>query len=214
MSNSSTGRSVKIDQDERGGWSSDRPRPGGTQRKADVATRGRALRPSDQLVYSPGSLLLIVSGSTPERDALVERVVEEKNAVFSLAKVRGLLSQKMDAEAVDAKAPELLDAAVGKRLEAGTTVIVPLEGVGPEEREHFVRLAAPHRRPCHLILVEAGPDAVSEEDCAAAREAAPGDRRRDARLRGLRHLRPPRRLRDRRAQARVVPLQAARRVDD
>ena len=106
----------------------------------------------------------LVSGSENERDNLVERVVEEKSAVFSLGKVHELLTGKMDDDAIEAKAPELLDAAVGKRLEAGSTVVVPLEGVGPEEREHYVRMAAPHRRPCHLILVEAGREAVSEED--------------------------------------------------
>ena len=35
-----------------------------------------------------------------------------------------------------------------------------------EERERFVRLAAAHRRPRHLVLVEAGKDAVPEEDRA------------------------------------------------
>ena len=164
MSNPSSGRSVKIDQDERGGWSSDRPRPDGApKRPADLATRGRALRPADQLVYSPGSLLLVVSGSPSERDNLVERVIEEKGAILSLGKVRELLSGKMDDDAIETKAPELLDAAVAKRLESGATVVVPLEGVGAEEREHFVRMAAPHRRPCHLILVEAGRDEIAED---------------------------------------------------
>jgi hypothetical protein len=160
------GRSVKIDQDERGGWSSDRPRPGGEKRRASVATNGRALAPAAQLVYRPGSLLVVVSGSATARDALVDRVIEEKDAVLSLGKVSRLLAQKLDADAVAAKAPVLLDAAVAKRLEAGSTVVVPLEGVDAEERERFVRMAAPHRRPCHLILVEAAPDEMAEEAAA------------------------------------------------
>src|SRR4051794_36863460 len=85
-------RSVRISDDERGGWSSDRPRPGGRPpRPVDVSVRGRVLTPSDELRYSPGSLLVIVSASKDQRDALVQRVLESPGAVLSLDKVRGLL---------------------------------------------------------------------------------------------------------------------------
>ena len=60
---SSGPRSVKIGDNERGGWSSERPRrPGEAERpprQADVSVRGRVLSPSDALRYSPGSLLLV-----------------------------------------------------------------------------------------------------------------------------------------------------------
>ena len=55
---SSQPRSVKISDNERGGWSSDRPRrPGEAERpprKLDVSVRGRVLAPSDRMRYSPG----------------------------------------------------------------------------------------------------------------------------------------------------------------
>ncbi len=35
------------------------------------------------------------------------------------------------------------------------------------ERERYVRLAAAHRRARHLVLVEAGKDAVADEDARA-----------------------------------------------
>ena len=37
-------------------------------------------------------------------------------------------------------------------------------GFDPEERERYVRMAAPHRRPRHLLLLEAGKELVDEED--------------------------------------------------
>jgi hypothetical protein len=156
-------RSVKIDNDERGGWSSDRPRrDGAPPRPADLSVRGRTLRPSEQLRYAPGSLLVIVSGSAAARDQFAARVIEERGALLSLSKVRALLAGRAGAD--EDAAAALLDKAVGKRIGAGETVVITAESVGPEEREHFVRMAAAERRPCHLILVEAPRDQVSDED--------------------------------------------------
>ena len=163
MPNPSSGRSVKIDHDERGGWSSDRPRrEGGPPRKADVAVRGRALSPDSTLRYSPGSLLVLVSGSPAARDELAQQVVEDRSALLSLGKVRALLSARGIDD--DERAGQLLDAAAAKRLANGDSVVIAAEGADPEEREHFVRMAAAHRRPCHLILVEAPADQVADED--------------------------------------------------
>ena len=48
--------------------------------------------------------------------------------------------------------------------------MVPVEGLAPEERERYVRLAAAHRRARHIVLVEAGKDSVAEEDRAPLTE--------------------------------------------
>jgi predicted kinase len=164
-------RSVKFSDDERGGWSSDRPRrDGGPRRPADVSVRCRILSPSDRLRYSPGSLLILVSPSRAARDVFAARVLEERGAVLSLDKVRALLADRVPADQVDARAEELLDAAVGKRLEAGETVVLAAEGMGAEGRERFVRMAAALRRPRHLILLEAGRADAEEQDRAALDE--------------------------------------------
>jgi hypothetical protein len=159
-------RSVKISEDERGGWSSDRPRRAGAPpREADVSVRCRVLKPDAHMRYSPGSLLIVVSGSHEERDRFAGRVLESQGLVLSLDKVRTLLTSRGAAEDVAAeKAPELLDTAVAKRLEANETVVLAADTVGQEERERFVRMAARHRRPRHLVLIEAGRDAVAEDD--------------------------------------------------
>jgi hypothetical protein len=49
-------------------------------------------------------------------------------------------------------------------------VVIALEGLDPEERGHYVRMAVARGRPRHLILVEAGKDNVAEEDRAALSE--------------------------------------------
>jgi hypothetical protein len=163
---SSEQRSVRIGEDERGGWSSDRPRKAGApEREPDISVRGRVLKPTDLLRYSPGSLLMIVSPSPAIRSRFAERLIEQRGALFSLEKVRGLLAGRVADEDMDQKAVELLDAAVSKRLEAGETVVITA-GVHPDERERHVKTAARFRRPRHLILLEAPRDEVGEDDRA------------------------------------------------
>jgi hypothetical protein len=165
---SSEPRSVKISDNERSGWSSDRPRrPGEAERpprKLDVSVRGRVLAPTDRMRYSPGSLVLIACADAQLRARFVARVIDEHSAVLSLDKVRALLAGKVAEADLDAKANALLDAAASKRFAAGQTVVIPLQTLAPEERERFVRLAAAHRRARHLVLVEAGKDKVSDAD--------------------------------------------------
>lgn len=168
MPDSPQPRSVKISSDERGGWSSDRPRRhGAPPRPADVSVRCRVLSPSDSLRYSPGSLLVIVSGSATALDDLTERVLESRGALLSIGKVRGLLAGRVPEEEMESRAAELLDAAALKRLEANETVVLAADGLDAEERERFVRAAAKLKRPRHLILLETARDQVAEEDRTA-----------------------------------------------
>jgi predicted kinase len=158
-------RSVKIDQDERGGWSSDRPRKSGSgPREVDVSVRGRVLEPTDRLRYTPGSLVVIVGGSREVRDRFAERVVEERSALVSLDRVRALLTGKVAAEELDERAVQLLEAAVTKRLESAQSVVIGAADATAASREPFVKTAAKLRRPRHLILVEAPGDEVSDDD--------------------------------------------------
>ena len=161
-------RSVKIGEDERTGWSSDRPRrSGGPERPADMSVRGRVLRPSDRLRYSPGSLVYVVSASKADRDRLVERVVEDKPAVLSADRVRKLLAGRVAEGELEERAGQLLDAAVLKRLQTGHGVVLTADGLNGAERDRVVRLAAGLRRPRHLILVETGRDQVAQDDLPA-----------------------------------------------
>jgi len=158
-------RSVKIGSDERTGWSSERPRRAGAPpRQADVSVRARVLRPSDRLRYSPGSLLLVVGPAASEPDRFAERVVEERGAVLSLAKVHTLLAGRVAADEIEARSRELLDAAIMKRLKAGQSVVVAIQGFDAQERERLVRLAHGERRPRHLILIETSRNDVLEEE--------------------------------------------------
>jgi hypothetical protein len=164
---SSQPRTVKISDNERGGWSSDRPRrPGEPERpprKLDVSVRGRVLAPSDRMRYNPGSLVLIACADPELRSRFVKRVIDEQSSILSDEKVRTLLRGKVPEADLDAKTAQLLDAAITKRLAAGESVTVPLETMEASERERFVRLAAVHRRPRHLVLVEIAKDGVPVE---------------------------------------------------
>jgi len=171
MPTPSSSRSVRISEDERGGWSSDRPRrEGGPARPPDVAVRGRVLRASDRLRYAPGSLLLIAGASAPERERFAQRVVEDRTALLSVDRVRGLLAGRVPEAEIDVRAGDVLDAAILKRLQARAGVVVTAAGLDPAERERYVRLAASARRPRHLILVETGREGVADEDRPALNE--------------------------------------------
>jgi hypothetical protein len=158
-------RSVKIGSDERTGWSSERPRrDGAPPRPPDVSVRARVLQPSDRLRYSPGSLLLIVGAAAADPDGFAERVLEERGALMSLAKVHQLLAGRVEADELEARSRQLLDAAILKRLKAGQSVVVAIPRFDAAERERLVRLAHGERRPRHLILIETSRDAVREEE--------------------------------------------------
>ena len=164
-------RSVKISDDERTGWSSDRPRrDGAPPRPADLTVHCRVLAPADRLRYSPGSLLIVVSASPTERDGFLERLIEDRASLLSLDKVRALLAGRVGEEELEARAEELLQAAAAKRLENRQTVVLAAEGFDAAEREAFVRVAASFKRPRHLILLETARDQVPEEDLAALNE--------------------------------------------
>ena len=165
------GRSVKISDDERTGWSSDRPRrDGAPPRPADLTVHCRVLAPADRLRYSPGSLLVLTSASAAERDRFADRLIEDRASLLSLDKVRALLAGRVPEEEVQARAEELLLAAVSKRLENRETVVLAAGGLEPDEREPFVRMAAALKRPRHLILLEIARDQVSDEDLPALNE--------------------------------------------
>ena len=165
----STGpRSVKIGENERSGWSSERPRrPGEPERpprQADVSVRGRVLSPSDRIRFAPGSLLIVVSPDDATREAFCARVLEDTNVLLSMPRLRRLLAGRVADEQIDEKARQLLDATATKRLSAGQTVVIALEGFDAAERERYVRLAHSHRRPRHIVFVEVSKDKVSDED--------------------------------------------------
>jgi predicted kinase len=120
--------------------------------------------------YSPGSLVVIVSASTADRDRFTARVFEEQGAVLGFDKLRAMVAGKVDEDAVDATAQQLLDATIAKRLEKGEAVVLPANSLDAEEREPYVRIAHRFRRPRHLILVETAKDKVDEEDLRVLNE--------------------------------------------
>jgi predicted kinase len=165
MADNPPARSVKIGADERTGWSSERPRrDGGPPRPVDVSVRNRVLAPTDRMRYSPGSLVVVVGAPASEAAAFADRVIQERGAVLSLARVRTLLAGRVPEGEIEDRATELLTAAVRKRLQANQSVVVPVETLDPAERETFVRLAHGLQRPRHLILVEAPRERVEEDE--------------------------------------------------
>lgn len=171
MSDPAGPRSVKIGSDERTGWSSERPRrDGAPPRPVDVSVRSRLLRPSHRLRYSPGSLLVVVGAAASKPEAYLERVIEERGAVLSAAKIETMLAGRVPDEEIGARAQELLEATVLKRLQASSTVVIPVAGFDADERERYVRMAHGLRRPRHLILLEAPRDQVTDEERPALDE--------------------------------------------
>ncbi len=171
MSSRPPARSVKISADERTGWSSDRPRrDGAPPRPANLFVHSRVLKPADRLRYSPGSMLVVVCASASERESFLARLIEDRASLLTLEKVRGLLAGRVPEEEVAARAQELLQAAVRKRMESKETVVIAPDSLQASEREPFVRMAAELKRPRHLILLETARDQVPEEELATLNE--------------------------------------------
>jgi hypothetical protein len=135
-----------------------------------VSVRSRVLRPSHRLRYSPGSLLVVVGAAASRPDKFVERVIEERGAVLSAAKIETMLAGRVPDEEIGPRAEELLEATVLKRLQSSSTVVIPVAGFDADQRERYVRLAHGQRRPRHLILLEAPRDQVTDEERPALDE--------------------------------------------
>lgn len=164
-------RSVKIGSDERTGWSSERPRrEGAPPRPIDISGRCRLLRPSDRLRYSPGSLLILIGPQAAKPQAFAERVLEDRGAILAASKIRELIAGRVPAEELDARTRQLLEVTVGKRLQAGNSVVVPLDDFEFEPRDRLVRLAHAQRRPRHMILLEAPREQVQDDERPALDE--------------------------------------------
>ncbi|HET9104929.1 MAG TPA: hypothetical protein VFN55_16375 [Solirubrobacteraceae bacterium] len=175
MSETPASRSVKIGDDERTGWSSERPRrDGAPARPVDISTRCRILAPTDRMRYSPGSIVVIVGSAASEPAKFADRVIEERGAVLAPGRVRELLAGRVPAEDLDARAEELLTAAVTKRLEEGLSVVIPLEGFDAETRERYTRLAHRFRRPRHLVLLDAARNEIPDDERPALDELRRG----------------------------------------
>jgi predicted kinase len=108
--------------------------------------------------------LLVVGAAASEPEHFAERVVEERGAVLSLARVRALLAGRVAADEVESRSQELLDAAIRKRLKAGQSVVVAIPRFDAAERERLVRIAHGEQRPRHLILIETSRDRVLDEE--------------------------------------------------
>jgi hypothetical protein len=165
MADTPAARSVKIGADERTGWSSERPRrDGAPPRPIDISVRCRVLAPSFRMRYSPGSLVVVVGPVASDPAGFTDRVIDERGAVLSLARVRTLLAGKVPEEQIEDRAHELLTAAIQKRLGSKQTVVVPISGFDPEQRERYVRIAHGLQRPRHIILIEGPRDAVTDDE--------------------------------------------------
>jgi hypothetical protein len=171
VSDEASARRVKISADERTGWSSERPRrDGAPPRPVDVSVRCRVLAPANRMRYSPGSLVVVVGAAASEPARFADRVVEERGAALSLARVRALLAGRVDAIDLEARAQELLGVAVLKRLRAHDSVVVAIEGLDGGERERYVRLAHGLQRPSHLIVLDAPGERILDEELPVLNE--------------------------------------------
>jgi len=161
---------VKIGDQERTGWSSDRPRRDGRERTPDLTVSCRVLAPADRLRYSPGSLLIVLCASHEERERFLARLIEDRASLLSPAKVRALLRGRVPEGELEERANELLQATVAKRLSERETVVLAPDGLEPAERAPYLRLAAAERRPRHVILLEVPREQVAEEELPALNE--------------------------------------------
>lgn len=115
-------------------------------------------------------MLLIIGAAASQPELFADRVLEERGLVLSSTKVRSLLAGRVEEHELEARARELLEAAVLKRMEANQSVVVVPGSVDAADRQRFGRLGHGTRRPRHLIMLEAPPAKVSEDERPALDE--------------------------------------------
>ncbi|HTY96290.1 MAG TPA: hypothetical protein VMB91_04575 [Solirubrobacteraceae bacterium] len=164
MASRPPGRSVKIGEDERTGYSSDRPRrSGGPARPPDLRVNTRVLTPADRLRYSPGSLLIVCCASSEQLEAFLERLIEDRSSLLTRGRVLKLLAGRVPEDQLESRADELLKLTVAKRLENRQTVVLGLQDMSAATREPYLAKATEQRRPRHLILLEVPRELVDDE---------------------------------------------------
>ena len=165
MASRPPGRSVKIGEDERTGYSSDRPRrDGGRPRPPDLRVNCRVLTPADRLRYSPGSLLIVCCASSDQLEAFLERLIEDRSSLLTRRRVLKLLAGRRAARRSSRRAPtSCCKLTVAKRLENRQTVVLGLLDMSAAAREPYLAKASELRRPRHLILLEVPRELVDDE---------------------------------------------------
>lgn len=172
MLDSNSARRIVIGPEERSGWSSERPREG---RKAHSQNRARVLSPAAELYYAPRSLLVVCSATPEIRLKFLQRFFSAQQ-IISQRRIEAFLGGSVDSKDLGAAAKQLMHAAISRRLQAGqSTVIAPLE-LFVDEREDLTKIAHQYKRTAHLIVLDAGRQAVGDENLfaqlAALRAAA------------------------------------------
>ena len=205
-------RSVKIGADERTagpGSPAPRRRSRAPAEHLCALSRAGAGRPPALLAGQPRGRDLGLRARPRRLRGAADRGSRELAVAGQGARPAG--GARARAEELEARAQELLAAAVSKRLENRDTVVLAAESLEAQERERFVRIAAALKRPRHLILLETARDQVSEEHLPDAQRAAPRARRRRAGRGGLSdRASPGRRQRRARSSGSCSALRRAR----
>ena len=172
MASRPTGRSVKISDDERGGWSSDRPRrDGAPARPADLTVHCRVLRPADRLRYSPGSLLIVSGASVEELDALPRAARRGPRGGDVAAQGQGAAGRARGGGGARASGPASCSPPRSRNgSRAGRRSCSRPQGSPPRSASPSCGSPRAERRPRHLILLETARENVAEDDLAPLNE--------------------------------------------
>ena len=170
MASRPPGRSVKIGEDERTGFSSDRPAP--TAAAPGPLTCGSAAAFSPRRTACATRPGACCSSRAPRRPAgsFLDRLIEDRASLLSRSKVLALLAGRVSEEEISERADELLRLTAGKRLENRQTVVIGLDDMSASTRAPFLAMAAALRRPRHLILLEVSRELVEDEDLGELNE--------------------------------------------
>jgi len=160
-------RRVVIGAEERTGWSSERPEKDG---RPKVHGQARVLHAATELHYAPRSILLISGAELEVRRHLLQRLFPAE-LVISAERIEALVKGKVSEERLPATVSHLMRQAAANRLAAGRPTVVATETLTEAERKNFTTLAEESKRGAHLIILDAGRQAVADEDAFSALQA-------------------------------------------
>jgi hypothetical protein len=165
MASNDSVRSVKIGDDEKSGWSSDRPqrtpKPGGG-RPPRPQGRAMVLSAGDALSFPAGSLAVFTGAEPTTLHRFVGRLLPRPTVVAYDPLARAVAA-KVPADKVAAITLQLIGKAVRERLGEGQSVVIETADLSSELRTSLAALAPPPAGS-HLVVLDAGRKAVGDDE--------------------------------------------------
>jgi hypothetical protein len=127
-----------------------------------LQTPARVLDASTAITYSPRSLIVISCADESAGASFIKRLFPAQT-LLSKAAVSALVEGRVPAAQLEEATEKLFADALAKRLVAGRPAVIATETLTATERAHLLEIADKAKRSAHLIVLDTGRQAISDD---------------------------------------------------